>query len=357
MKRVLIAWAQDATPNLGVRVLAEGTAELVRQVEPTAEIVTQNYGRGPAPVNIGVPRALLREFVLDSRGLKRWLRGFDLVVDTRMGDSFADIYGMTRLRAQSAFGEFVHRCGVPLVMSPQTIGPFTTRAGGRWGRRTLRHADLVMARDHESARIAEEMGHPVDVLTTDVVFALPQPEAGERRDVVLNVSGLLWEHDDHGPKDAYRATVRALIDGLRERGRTVTLLAHVLDSDYPDSDGPTVRALGEELGLEAVVPTSLGQVRSLVAGADLVLGSRMHACLNALSTGTPAIPLAYSRKFAPLLADVDWRHVVSLAEPDAAARALALVDAGESLAADAERTRARARELLGVARDALRDVL
>ena len=43
-----------------------------------------------------------------------------------------------------------------------------------------------------------------------------------------------------------------------------------------------------------------------------MIGSRMHACLNALSVGTPAIPLAYSRKFAPLLGDLGWAHVVDL---------------------------------------------
>ena len=39
---------------------------------------------------------------------------------------------------------------------------------------------------------------------------------------------------------------------------------------------------------------------------------RMDACLNSRSVGTPAIPLAYSRKFAPLLADLGWTRCVDL---------------------------------------------
>jgi polysaccharide pyruvyl transferase WcaK-like protein len=39
----------------------------------------------------------------------------------------------------------------------------------------------------------------------------------------------------------------------------------------------------------------------------------MHACLNALSMGTPAIPWAYSRKFAPLMSDLGWDLSVDLA--------------------------------------------
>src|SRR5699024_9500305 len=42
------------------------------------------------------------------------------------------------------------------------------------------------------------------------------------------------------------------------------------------------------------------------------------ACLNALSVGTPAIPLAYSRKFAPLLDSVGWTTGFDLRTDDPA---------------------------------------
>ena len=353
MTRVLVAWVDPGTPNLGVRALGAGTEALVRRCAPDAEVVAHNYGRGDGPVNIGVPRTLLREAVLDSRGARTWLRGFDLVIDTRQGDSFADIYGSLRLRAQSSFAEFVHHCGVPLAMGPQTIGPFHTRRGRLLARRSLRVADLVMARDHRSAQTAADLGRPVDVVTTDVVFALPVPAAAEPRDVLVNVSGLLWNSDDHGSSEAYRRVVDDLISGLRASGRSVSLLAHVLDTDNPDSDTPTVRALAAEHGLECVVPAGLDEARAVMAGAELVVGSRMHACLNSLSVGTPAIPLAYSRKFAPLLADVGWEHVVSLAEADPAGRVLDIASGATGLEREVAQVRTRADELLDVAAEAL----
>lgn len=353
MSRVLVSWAEQTTANLGVRVLAEGAAALVRRVRPEAEVVTQSYGHGPAPINIGIPRSLLREAALNSRGGRDWVKSFDLVIDMRAGDSFADIYGRPRLRAQSAFAQFVSFCGVPLVMGPQTIGPFRTMEGRLIGKHSMRLADLVMARDHISAEVAAEMGRPVDVLTTDVVFALAIPDAAEPRDVVVNVSGLLWDSDDHGPKDSYRETVRTLLQGLQSRGREITLLAHVLDADRSDRDGPTVAALAQEFGVEAIVPESLEQVRSTLRGSELAIGSRMHACLNSLSVGTPAVALAYSRKFRPLLSDVGWEHVVSLADSHPAEQALRIVDDGEALKDDARKARARADVLLEEAAVAL----
>ena len=93
------------------------------------------------------------------------------------------------------------------------------------------------------------------------------------------------------------------------------------------------------------VPEDLDDVRSVIASAHLVIGARMHACLNALSVGTPAVAMAYSRKFAPLLESIGWNAVVSLTEtgahaeevlahidgPDLAQRAVMARDAGQDL--------------------------
>lgn len=358
MTRVLLLWTAPTSTNLGVRALGEGSAALVRRVVPDAEIVSQSYGHGSAPVNIGVGRSLLRELVLNSRGLKTWIRGFDLVLDTRAGDSFADIYGRPRLQQICQMAEFVRACGVPLVLGPQTIGPFETRIGRWMGAASLRRASMVMVRDSVSAASAVALGRSAEVLTTDVVFAMDQPEAAGARDVLLNVSGLLWTSDDHGSAQNYRDAVRTLIRGLQDRGRTVTLLSHVLDSGFPDNDEPTARTLQDEFQLEHVVPTDLDNLRAVAKGAALVIGSRMHACLNALSVGTPAIPLAYSRKFRPLLADLGWSHVVDLYETERPAEdVLGILDTEPALGNDVLATRDRADQLLDTAEAALRKYL
>lgn len=358
MTRVLLLWTAPSSTNLGVRALGEGSAALVRRAVPDVEIFSQSYGQGEAPVNIGVGRSLAREFLLDSRGLKSWVKTFDLVMDTRAGDSFADIYGLRRLRQICQMAEFVRACGVPLVLGPQTIGPFNTRRGKLMGAASLRRASMVMARDSASAHAATQLGRSPDVLTTDVVFAMEQPEVGEKRDILLNVSGLLWNSDDHGPALRYQDAVRDLIRGLHDRGRRVSFLSHVLDSGLRDNDEPTGRLLQDEFGLEHIVPTDLTHLRSIVKGAELVIGSRMHACLNALSVGTPSIPLAYSRKFKPLLADLKWNHVVDLYESRGVAEdALALVDTDSDLKTEVIDVRRRADQLLDGAVSALRGIL
>ena len=356
--RVLTLWADDRSSNLGVRALARGTAALVARAHPGAEVVAVHYGGSTAPTPVGDWRRLLRARLDPREPLLDWLGGFDLAVDTRAGDSFADIYGARRLVTQSLLAELTVEAGTPVVLGPQTIGPFGSRRGRALGRWSMRRASCVMARDTVSAAYAERLGHPVDVVSTDVVFALPRPRVARTRDVVLNVSGLLWAPNPHVDHATYRATVLAVARGLLGSGRRVSLLAHVLDSPVADNDVPAVHevaALLDQPDVEVVVPTDLDDVREVTASAALVVGSRMHACLNGLSTGTPAVPLAYSRKFDPLLADLGWHHTIDLRRSsDPAAETLALAD--KDLTNDVASVLDRADELLAPAVAAVRDL-
>jgi polysaccharide pyruvyl transferase WcaK-like protein len=216
----------------------------------------------------------------------------------------------TRGVAQSA--------GVPVILAPQTIGPFNSVLGRMAARLTLKRAQKVLVRDSTSMGYAGRLGREPDCLATDVVFALPQPlsaqESGEKIDVALNVSGLLWSTDSHGSRERYQEFTRDLIGRLLSAGRSVTLFPHVLENPSLDNDMTAIKELLSEFGdrVAVFVPTSLEEVRTFVIRCQVVIGARMHACLNALSVGTPAIPLAYSRKFAPLLSDLGWSHTVDL---------------------------------------------
>lgn len=356
--RTLVLWADDQSPNLGVRVLGAGTASFVRTAFPGSEITHLSYGLDTGPMRVGSWRALLKERVTKANGLMDWLAGFDLVVDTRAGDSFADIYGLSRLANMSLLAELARQAGVPVVMGPQTIGPFDTRRGAALGRISTRRSALVMARDSTSAEVAAQFSARQLVRTTDTVFALPVPSVPKTIDVALNVSGLLWNPNPHVDFETYRRTVKTIADHLLRDGREVTLLAHVLESASSDNDVPAVLTLADELDGRATVsvPKNLEDVRRAVAAAGVVIGSRMHACLNALSCGTPAVSLAYSRKFGPLMGDLGWQCNVDLrSADDPSARVLEFLNA-ECLPGDVAELRERADLLLGRGVEALKSV-
>lgn len=355
--RVLVLWADERSPNLGVRALARGSRELVRSAWADAEVEFADFTSRPPQVPWGRVRSLVRERVTGRLGMKGWLEGFDLVWDTRSGDSFSDIYGSHRHSVMSAVHEFAVQAGRPVVMAPQTIGPFGSARGRALGRRSLRRSALVFARDPVSADAAAALGRPVDAVTSDLAFAIPPPErVAVPRDVVLNVSGLLWQDNPHVDAREYREAVTAIVRMLLGRSRSVAVLPHVLDSHDRDNDAPAVDALIAEFGadVEVVAPRDLDDARAIIAASRVLIGARMHACLNALSTGVPAIAMAYSRKFAPLFDAIGWPYSVPAEEsgPETAARVLEML-ADPSLGDTALRTMERGRAAMSSIRPAL----
>lgn len=348
--RVLVAWAGDTSPNLGVRALGRGSVDLLRRVWPDAEFTLIDFGNRPQSIPWGRPRSLVKERVLGRAGMMDWLSQFDLLWDTRSGDSFADIYGAERHAKMSLVHEFASQTGMTTTLAPQTIGPFTSRQGRLLARRNLRRSSLVFARDPISAAASARLGRPVDVSATDLVFGIDQPATtGELSDVLLNVSGLLWRGSDHVDSERYRELIRSLIPALIAEGRRVTLLPHVLDSHDPDNDVPVSRELEKEFDglIDVRVPIDLEDARSVIAGSELVIGARMHACLNALSTGTPAVAMAYSRKFRPLMSELGWEHVVPLDDRDLGLHAVMAQVRAPGLEQRAVDARATGRSLLG----------
>ncbi|QDW16851.1 polysaccharide pyruvyl transferase family protein [Micrococcus sp. KBS0714] len=317
--KILVYGAVHQQPNIGVSALAAGAEAVLSRAFPDADIRFRSTGPlGDGPMNLSHTAPLLKEMVVNRRGLRGWTRSFDLLCDIRGGDSFTDIYTSKMFFKLSAFPLYAQALRVPVVMLPQTIGPFENRASRILAKRFMRGCRLVMARDPRSSDFAAELGRPVDLTATDVVFAIERPEPSlKHRDVVLNTSGLLWHAGNrHVDSDAYRAGIRGVIDILLAEGRQITLLAHVVGrtDTGADNDRAALAALREDYGdrLEYVVPSGLDEVRSLMASANVVVGARMHACLNALSIGVPAVPMAYSRKFAPLLDQLGWHHTVDL---------------------------------------------
>jgi colanic acid/amylovoran biosynthesis protein len=353
--KVLVLWADENSANLGVRALAEGTAELARRAWGQETTVDhQDFGA----VTIGTklsPRVVVGDIGRANGLIKSGLREYDVILDTGAGDSFTDIYGIKRFGVMAYVQRAARRVGVPVVLTPQTIGPFSSPFTRYVARGNLRRSPMVMSRDQSSAAYADRLGRPVDLTATDVVFALPMPEVAPPLDVVLNVSGLLWQRGAHVDSAHYRRTVHGIIDTLLDGGREISLMAHVLDNDSVDNDIIAMDQLMSKYGdrISAIVPEGLHEARSSLAAARIVVGSRMHACLNALSVGTPSVPLAYSRKFEPLMKDIGWHHTLDLRTgADVVGPVVEKVMAGD-LSSSVIPLRARAEDLLSAAAVAL----
>ncbi|WP_370189591.1 polysaccharide pyruvyl transferase family protein [Aeromicrobium sp.] len=313
--KILVLWADPTSSNLGVQALAYGAQSICHEAFGSDAVVDFHDFNGG---DLGKPvtgRPLIGDlFDRGPSGFVSRMRSYDLILNIGEGDSFSDIYGPRRAGLMAGMHERVRASTTPHAIGPQTLGPFEKPLWRSLARRTLRHAALVTARDHNSAEYARSLGIGEVGLATDLVFALPAPDQLPVRSetILLNVSGLLVRESPHVDAAAYRALMTDLVVELRDRGQDVKLLAHVLDNPSLDNDVSAGRDLADVWECELLVPESLVDARRIIAGSRGLIGSRMHACLNALSLGVPALPLAYSRKFAPLMEDLGWAHTIDL---------------------------------------------
>lgn len=309
--RVLVLWADPRAENLGLQALAAGAEAFASRVWGSCDVVFHTHNSVGTPLT---KRAVLRDLGRRNGEITAMLREFDVVLDTGGGDSFTDIYGVRRLLLMSYVRRASVKAGRPITMTPQTIGPFNTRLGRVVGSLMLRRTAVVCTRDPASSAYARQLGRQPDVESTDLAFALPHVDRGEKHDVIINVSGLLWNPNPHVDHVKYQSDVLNLIRRLDGMGRKVSLLAHVLDSPLSDNDVPAVQAASAKAGVsvDLLIPQDLEEAREMLAHGNVLIGSRMHSAINALSVGTVAIPWSYSRKFGPLMAAIGWDHTVDL---------------------------------------------
>jgi colanic acid/amylovoran biosynthesis protein len=253
----------------------------------------------------------------------------DAVWDISGGDSFADLYGERHLKAMLAPKRLALACGVPLVLLPQTYGPYTRPASRRAAASILRACRLAWARDEDSLAVLRELlGDDFDPRRhrsgVDVAFGLEaRPPARPLAEPItawlergpgaatigLNVSGLLYNDPEATPKYGlgadYARAMRLLVrEFLRRTEARVLLVPHVLPpSGFLESDGVACLALRESLAADerlrvAVLPVGLdaSETKHVVSRLEWFSGARMHACIGALSTGVPTGGVAYSAK-------------------------------------------------------------
>ncbi|MFN0113330.1 MAG: polysaccharide pyruvyl transferase family protein [Paracoccaceae bacterium] len=336
---VLLIFHSSRSNNLGVGALTVSEIEIVRAAALRAgrrvriEVVEWKENRAPY---LSGPDITLREiggpYIRNPFGFFRDALRADLVIDIGAGDSFADIYGRRRLTRMFAMKFLTHLAGTPLVVAPQTIGPFRHRLSAWLARATLNASAVVATRDRLSTDCVRGLGVGREVIdASDVALRLPFVPArrlpGPPR-VGINVSGLLV-NGGYDRRNMFGLTVDypALIDRLvaafraHPEGCEVHLVPHVV-VDQPDSTeddyAASVAVAARHPGV-IVAPRfhSPSDAKGYIAGMDFFTGARMHSCIAAFSSGVPVVPMAYSRKFAGLFGSLGYHRTVDCAAADA----------------------------------------
>lgn len=274
------------------------------------------------------------------RRRSEWIRTIaeaDLVGDIRGGDSFSDIYGLKRFVIAFLVVWTVILVRGSIVHFPQTYGPFKSPVAKKIAAFLLRRSSFVVARDVESQRIAQELigSKPSVHLSPDVAFSLqssppaiikadpPWKDLPSERLIGINVNGLMYNggytrNDMFGLKLDYRAFLPRLVEALlAAHDGDIILVPHTYarEGDVESDNEACLKlraALSPENARRLTVITGdydQHEIKGVIGKCGFFIGSRMHACIAALSQGIPCIGVAYSMKFHGVFDSVgvgDW---------------------------------------------------
>lgn len=327
-----LLWHSLSSDNLGVGALTESQIAICESAARIAGVRLKfmvfgtqggsRYAPEGTDITIG-SRISIKQMLTGRSPFLRELELCDLVLDIGEGDSFADIYGNKRFLFLIASKIAVILKGKPLILSPQTIGPFKQWWARKVSAAIMQRCARVFARDTLSADYLRALGVTKNIdEVIDVAFRLPfmRPEAqgDDRIRVGLNVSGLLFSGGYNGGNQFgltldYPGLMRRLLSAWAKRPELdVWLVPHVVPDNLPvDDDRIAIRSLAAEFPNVSVAPSfkSPSEAKSFISGLDFLTGARMHACIAAFSSGVPVVPLAYSRKFEGLFASLEYKWV------------------------------------------------
>ncbi len=311
--------------------------EFILAGNPADGVISEELGEGRYRLieqvpGIGLRGALASAYRREFQQRRQWLKALDaadVYLDNAAGDSFSDIYGSSRFRQVERKIRYAFSRGKPLILLPQTIGPFRSISIRDRAANILHGAHTIYARDPLSAECARGLAPGKAVIeTVDVAFFLPcgmvRKSPGNAIRVGFNPSGLLWRGgytgaNQFGLKDDYPELVRHLIRRLlATRGVEVELIGHDIsgpNGGNRNDDYYVCKRLCREFPECRIGPFFYGpsEAKAHIAGLDAFVGSRMHACIAAYSSGVPVLPLAYSRKFeGQFVEKLNYRQAVDL---------------------------------------------
>lgn len=338
--RLCLIMHSTRSDNLGVGALTVSEVailrDLGRKLGHALEITVMDWKDARPPYVTGADIRLVDmdgRMMLNPFGYFATARRSDLVIDIGAGDSFADIYGTRRLKRMFVLKFLTHLAGTPLVVAPQTIGPFTRPLSKLLAKLTLRLSAVVATRDALSTAALRDLGvRRAAIEASDVALRLPYeapaPHQGGLVKVGINVSGLLMGggytgQNEFGIALDYPGLMRDLIRHFQALGTEVHLVPHVIvpaGRMIGEDDARASASLAAEFPGVVLAPAfaTPSEAKSYIAGLDFFMGARMHACIAAFSAGVPVIPMAYSRKFAGLFGSIGYARTVDCTREDGA---------------------------------------
>jgi polysaccharide pyruvyl transferase WcaK-like protein len=288
-----------------------------------------------------IPVQAFRNIIIKYNSRLKIIAEADFIGDVRGGDSFSDIYGVMGFISGSIPTIITLFLGKKLVLLPQTYGPYKSSISRRVARYILNHAHIILSRDRESMDFVKEIlgsknRNKQIIFCPDVAFSLDSiiPKdgvipsflhTGSANPVIgLNINGLLYNggytrNNMFNLRMDYKLFVHQLSEAiLKKTNANLLLIPHTFAAHgHVESDSDACAEVFTALSpvYEGRIQMITGEhdqhaIKGIIGRCDFFIGSRMHACIAALSQKIPTAAVAYSKKFKGVFDSIDVGNLV-----------------------------------------------
>ncbi|WP_456426736.1 polysaccharide pyruvyl transferase family protein [Rhodocaloribacter sp.] len=228
------------------------------------------------------------------------------------GFAFGDQHPLERTVRFAGDVERWRAQGKPVVLLPQALGPFEQPEMRAAFARVLKAATLVYARDRISFDHAKRVWPEAANLRmapdfTNLVKPLPPEEIGAlNRVCIVPNQRMIEKATTQEQAAAYVPLMAQAVQAVEAHGVEPVLLVHGAH------DAPLVEAVQAHVGhtLPVIKETDPVRIKAELGRSRLVIASRFHALVSALTQGVPAIATSWSHKYEMLFEDYGCPELV-----------------------------------------------
>jgi len=248
---------------------------------------------------------------------KKIRRNYGLILDSEIsvildgsGFAYGDFWGANKVH--SRLGNFLDgKTGSKsrLILLPQAFGPFDKPKVKDAFEKVVDKATLIFARDEVSYNhLVSNYGERDNIKQApDFTNLLDSGESviyPEGNICIIPNYKMIPKEDD---RKSYYIFLKEVVEYIKNNGKLPYFLIH---------EGERDKKIAEDINemldfpIQIVEPFDAVEIKNRIKSADLIIVSRFHGLVSALSQGVPAITTSWSHKYKELVKDYDQQKVL-----------------------------------------------
>lgn len=239
----------------------------------------------------------------------------DIMIDISKSNMCTIISGKNNFLFWSKIKKYTLSQNIPLIMVPQTYGPFQNDEFLKIEKEILEKSSLVLCRDKKSKEYIQSFSHCDVKVTTDLSFDLPVYPVEElkndsKRKIGIQISYSVYKESMEG-NHKYKLYILSLIEYLeRDYFYSIYLIP------YNSQDMEIIKDIHRLYPFTNIIPYCKSPMHQngYISQMDILFGTEIYASMAAFSKKVKTIPIHGSRESKRIFKNINYDIGILLLE-------------------------------------------